>query len=337
VSGIFVPQPESPGSLAATRMDRTSLARLIAGAGGAVVLLVLPFLLGAYGITTAAQIVIYSLLAVSLMLVMGIAGMPSLGQAGFFGVGGYSAGLFAEHISSNVLLMLVVAMAGGAIGALATGWMIVRGSRAYLIMLTLAIGELLSQGAISWVGVTGGSDGLANIPTPTLLSGIDLSIPGEMYWLALVIVAVFFVLVRRLVRSPLGRTLRAIRDNEPRMRGLGYRTRLYRYVIYAVAGVLSGAAGGLWVAQNGYISPSGMNFQASSLVLLAVCVGGVESMWGVVCGAALLILVQDLLPSSLQGRGPLMLGLILVVAVYVMPGGIAGLSHRLRKNLRRAR
>jgi branched-chain amino acid transport system permease protein len=339
VNGVLAPRADREprvGDLAPTGGTRLRSLLIIPAAAGGLVLVALPFVLGTYAITTAGKIVIYTLLAVSLVLVMGIAGMPSLGQAAMFGVGGYCAGLLALHATSNVLLMLVVAMAGGGLCALVTGWMVVRGSRAYLIMLTLAIGELLSQGAISWVSVTGGSDGLANVPTPSLGFG-DLSIAGQMYWLALGVVAVLVLLVHRMLRSPLGRTLRAIRDNEPRMRGLGYRTRTYRYLLYAVAGALSGAAGGLWVAQSGYISPADMNFQASAFALLAVCVGGATSLWGAACGAALIILVQDLLPSSLQGRGPLVLGLVLVAVVYMMPGGIAGVAERARLRWRRAR
>lgn len=301
----------------------------------AVAVAAVPLLTDTYTAMTAGKIVIYALFAVSLMLVMGIAGMPSLGHAALFGAGGYTAGLVAIHTTTNIFAMLLAAVLGGAAFAALTGWMLVRGNPSYLIMVTLAIGELLAQGVVSWVSVTGGSDGLANIPRPTGALGLDMGEASHRYWFALAIAAIVIYLVSRLLRAPLGRTLRAIRDNEPRMRGLGYRTKLYRYAIYIAAGGIAGIAGCLWITQTNYISPADMGFHASSIVLLAVCVGGLTSIWGTMCGAALIILVQDYLPSVLQGYGPLVLGLMLIITIYFIPGGIAGVLRRARRRVSR--
>ncbi len=299
----------------------------VLGAVTSVVLVGLPFVADTYAIATITQIVTYSLLALSLLLMMGHAGMPSLGQAGFFGVGGYTAGLVAMHWTSNAVLVLLSAVLAATAVAAGTGWLLVRSKHSYLIMLTLAIGEILSFVAIAWVSVTGGSDGLANVPYFTLAPA-DLSIPGQVYWFVLVVAAVIVLVLRQLLRSPFGRSVRGIRDNEQRMRALGYRTRVYKFAVLCVAGAISGAAGALWVTQTHYISPGDMGFLASAFALLAVVIGGVHSMWGVTLGAAVIILVQNLLPEDLQGAGPLVLGLVLVLAVYLLPNGIASVRVR---------
>jgi branched-chain amino acid transport system permease protein len=294
----------------------------------AVLALAAPLALSSYAISTLTQILSFSLLVTSLVLVMGTAGIPSLGQAGFFGGGGYVVGLLATRGITDGLLALPIAAAAGATLAALTGWMIVRARGSYLLMLTLAIGELLSLVVVANGGLTGGSDGLGNIP-PTRIAGRQLAVAGYEYWYVLAVFAGCVTLVALLLASPFGRTLRGVRDNEPRMRAIGYRTRLYRYAAFIVAGALSGIAGALWVSQTHYISPSDMDFHASSFALLAVIVGGSRSLWGAVVGSAVIVLTQNALPASWQGQGPLVLGLVLILAVYVLPGGAAGALARL--------
>ncbi|MDG4830567.1 branched-chain amino acid ABC transporter permease [Solwaraspora sp. WMMD1047] len=285
-----------------------------------------PFLTGPYAISTLTQVLAFSLMVMSMVLLMGVAGMPTIGQAGFFGVGGYATGLLASRLTTNSpLLLLISAVAGMAVAAL-TGWLLVRVRGTYLLMLTLAIGELLALAAIARVTLTGGSDGLANIPTLTLVPGVELRHVAVVYWYIVGAVLILAALIALLIRSPFGAALRGIRDNEPRMRALGYSTARYKYAAFCVSGGFAGMAGSLWVTQTLFIAPADMSFHASALALLALIVGGAQSLWGAVAGSALIIVVQNMLPISLQGLGPVVLGAVLILVVYLLPDGISGLA-----------
>ncbi|MEV0755861.1 branched-chain amino acid ABC transporter permease [Streptosporangium sp. NPDC050280] len=290
-----------------------------------------PFLLGPYAVSTLTQILAFSLMVMSIVLLMGIAGVPTIGQAGFFGVGGYVTALLAGHLTTSAPTLLVISAVAGALVAAATGWLLVRVRGTYVLMLTLAIGELLALVAIARVSLTGGSDGLANIPALTLLPGVVLRHIAVVYWYIAGAVLIMAALIALLIRSPFGRALRGVRDNEPRMRALGYSTALYKYAAFTVSGAFAGVAGSLWVTQMLFISPSDMSFHTSALALLALIVGGSQSLWGAVAGSALIIVAQNMLPISMQGLGPVVLGVVLVVVVYTLPDGFAGIRNPLRR------
>lgn len=292
-----------------------------------------PFLAGPYAISTLTQILAFSLLVMSMVLLMGVTGMPTIGQAGFFGVGGYTTGLLAGRLTDNSPVLLVLSALAGAVVAGLTGWLLVRVRGTYLLMLTLAIGELLALVAIAQVTLTGGSDGLANIPTLVLAAGVELRHIAAVYWYIAVVVLLMAAGIALLVRSPFGRALAGIRDNEPRMRALGYSTAGYKYAAFCVSGAFAGVAGSLWVTQTLFISPADMNFHASALALVALIVGGSQSLWGAVAGSALIIVVQNMLPISMQGLGPVVLGAVLILVVYLLPDGIAGLVSWARRRV----
>jgi branched-chain amino acid transport system permease protein len=194
----------------------------------------------------------------------------------------------------------------------------------FFLMLTLAIGETMQQLADSWESVTGGANGLAGIPA-TRVAGAALANAGYTYWYVLVAATLGVVLVMLLARSPFGAALRGIRDNEPRMRALGYPTALYKYAVFVVAGSVAGAAGALLVAQQRLVTPADLGFMTASFALLAVIIGGAGSLWGACLGAALVIVVRDALGPSLDGHGTLVLGIAFVAVVYLLPRGAAGL------------
>jgi branched-chain amino acid transport system permease protein len=156
-----------------------------------------------------------------------------------------------------------------------------------------------------------------------------------VYWYIGAAVLIFAALIALLIRSPFGRTLRGIRDNEPRMRALGYGTAGYKYAAFCVSGAFAGIAGSLWVTQTLFVAPADMSFHASALALVALIVGGAQSLWGAVAGSALIILAQSMLPISFQGLGPVVLGGVLIVVVYLLPGGVAGLTDTVRRRLGR--
>jgi branched-chain amino acid transport system permease protein len=197
-------------------------------------------------------------------------------------------------------------------------------------MLTLAIGELTYSAAIEWRSVTGGSDGRGAPPVVPLPGAAPLRLDGLVYLYVLAVFLLLFAVVAAVVRSPFGLALTGVRENEARMRAAGYPVTRYLLAGYAFAGGLAGAAGALWISVQRFVSPSDLGFGVSAIALIAVVVGGLGSMWGAVAGTALVVLTRDLvggaLGGSLSGRGPLLLGVVFVLAVYLLPKGLAGLT-----------
>src|SRR5690606_21064092 len=166
-----------------------------------------------------------------------------------------------------------------------------------------------------------------------LVPGSPISLAGYVYWVAFGVFAVFAGLTLLVTRSPFGSALRGIRDNEPRMRAMGYPTSLYKYGVWIFSGGAAGAAGWIMTAQlPRFIAPAQMSFHFAGLMLLAVTLGGLGSMWGSCVAAALIVLMQDVVSQDLGGQGPLALGLIFVIGVYVLPRGLAGIGRRARRS-----
>jgi branched-chain amino acid transport system permease protein len=296
------------------------------------VLAAVPLFVDPFGTSTLSRVLVFALFAVSLDLLVGVTGLPSLGHAAYFGVGAYTAGLVSLHVTSEGVVPVLAAAGAGAVAAAATGWLAVRSSGVFFLMLTLAIGELVFQLAQSLSSVTGGSNGLFGIPA-VRVGGTALTLPGYVYWFVLVVAVLGFAAMWLISRSPFGAVLRGIRDNEPRMRSLGYSPFRYKLAAFVLAGGFAGLAGGLFAAQVRLVTPTEAGTAASSLVLLAVVLGGAGTLWGPVLGAAVVVLVRDALGPSLDGHGPLVLGIVFVVAVYVLPRGFAGLAGlRLRRS-----
>ena len=294
------------------------------------VLLFLAPLLGASVFATVilTQVFAYALIAMSINFVAGYAGLYTLAHAAYAGVGAYAAVLVSRNLSHNGLVQLAMAvLAGGAIAAV-TGWIAVRASGTYFLMLSLAIGELLHILAMQWRSVTKGDDGLSAGPAFELIPGVPVVLSGYVYWIALVVFCLFGGLLLVVARSPFGASLRGIRDNEARMRALGYPTSLYKYLGWVFSGLVAGAAGWILVAQlPRFITPAQLSFHLAGLLLLAVVIGGLGSMWGSCLGAALVVYMTDVVSQDLGGRGKLVLGIVFVLAVYLLPRGLAGLRR----------
>jgi len=290
----------------------------LAFAGSVVALAAAPFFLAPYATTTLTRILVFALLAVSLDLLVGITGLPSLGHAAYFGVGAYAAGWLATHATSQALPQLGFAVAAGAVVAAAAGWVAVRSHGVFFLMLTLAIGEIIQQLAQSWTPLTGGSNGLYGIPA-TRIGDFALTHIAYLHWYATAVFAAGFAIVWSVSASPLGATLRGIRDNEPRMRSLGYDTKRYKMMVFVIAGGVAGLAGGLLAAQQRLVTPADPGFTTSALALIAVVIGGAGRLWGACLGAALVVVVRDYLGPELGGHGPLVLGLVFIAVVYALP------------------
>jgi branched-chain amino acid transport system permease protein len=302
-------------------IDRLSARRALLVAAGAVLLIVAPLLLSPYATTTLTRILVFALLAVSLDLLVGLVGLPSLGHGAYFGAGAYAAGWVAIHVTASVPVALVAAVAAGGAIAAAAGCVAVRARGIFFLMLTLAIGEIVHQLAESWYDVTGGSDGLYGVPAARL--GESALYDIDLYWYVLAVFAAGLAAVFCLSASPLGRTWRGIRDNEARMRALGYRVYGYKLAAFVISGAVAGLAGGLLAAQQRLVTPGDLGLGTSILALLAVTIGGEGSLWGACLGAAVVVLIRDVLGSSLGGHGSLVLGVVFVIVVFALPGGAA--------------
>ena len=299
--------------------------RAVPALAALVVLSLVPFFVGPDETDILSRVLIFGLFAVSLDLLVGITGLPSLGHAAYFGVGAYTAALVAEHWTPNAPVPVLLAAGAGALAALLTGWLVVRSDGVFFLMLTLAIGEITSQLALQLDDVTGGSDGFFGIPT-FRIGGEPLRLEGYRYWYILAVFVITFAAVWLISRSPFGLALRGIRDNEARMRSLGYSPFRYKYVVYVLAGAFAGVAGGLFAQFNRIVNPSDAGFALSAITLLALVLGGAGTLWGPVIGMAVVVVVRDYYGPDLGGHGPLVLGIVFVIAVYVLPRGFAGLA-----------
>lgn len=287
-----------------------------------------PLVLGTYGSAMLARLLAFALLAASADLLVGTTGLPTLGHSAYFGAGAYAAGWVARHVTPSAPAMLAAAVGVSAVVAVIAGSVAVRARGVFFLMLTLAIGEIVEQLAQSWHSVTGGSDGLYGIPA-TRLAGLTLSDAGAFCWYALAVFVAGMAVLRAVTRAPLGAALRGIRDNEPRMRALGYRTYHYKLAAFVIAGSVAGVAGALFAGQQRLVTPADLGFTASAPVLLAVIIGGEATAWGPCLGAAIVVALRDVLGPSLGGHGDLVLGAVFVVVVFAVPGGLARITGRI--------
>lgn len=301
-----------------------------------VALVFAPFILAVYPLQVLTQVLIYVIAAMSLDLLFGYTGMASLGHALYFGMGGYMAGLLGLHLTSNALLGLLFGAVAGAVSALGTGWLAIRSRSVYFIMLTLALSELAATIAVSWSSLTGGDQGLVGIPPATLPGGIvatGVINPADFYWYAAAVTVIVYIALRAITRSSFGLSLVGIRENELRMRSLGYPTYRYKFTAYIIAGAFAGTAGALYVQYSNYVSPDYIGFDLSALLLVMVMVGGGGTLYGAVLGSAFVVILRDELSASFQ-QWEMVLGVVFVGFVYLLPSGLAGLVQKVGRLIR---
>jgi branched-chain amino acid transport system permease protein len=264
------------------------------------------------------EIAIVALFAISLDLVLGYAGIVSLGHAAFFGMGAYAAALFAKHVMPDPLVGLAVAVAVstvfGALGSLT----IMRGSDLTRLMVTLGAALILLELANKLDWLTGGADGLQGVVMGPVLGMFAFDLSGRTAaWYSLSVLLLLFLLVRRLVHSPFGGTLKAIRDNRLRAMAIGIPVSSRLAVIYTVAAGIAGAAGGLLAQTTGFASLDVFEFHRSADVMLMLVIGGVGWLYGGVAGAIVFKLMQDTLSAITPQYWTFWIGLFLVVLVLV--------------------
>ncbi|WP_327088849.1 branched-chain amino acid ABC transporter permease [Nonomuraea sp. NBC_01738] len=294
-----------------------------------VALAAMPFTLGAYPLGVLTTGLAYGLMAASLAFLTGHAGLPSLGHAAFLGAGAYTAGLTAKHLSANAGVQLVLAVLAGVLFALVTGWFAVRTRGFFFLMFTLAIGEIAVQAATRSSRVTGGDNGLADIPATTLF-GLEDAMPYVVvfHWWALLVVAAGFGVLVALRRGPLGAAIAGARENEARMAALGYSVHRVRLAAVVIAGAVCAAGGALIEQKDAFVAPTHLDVGVSVLLLVMVLLGGRGSLAGPVLAAVALIFVRELTSSALGESWLLVEGGLFVLCVYLLPQGLAGLWRK---------
>ena len=275
-----------------------------------------PFVLSSHALIIN-EIAIVALFAVSLDLILGYTGIVSLGHAAFFGMGAYAAALFAKLVMPDPLVGLVfgmvVATALGAICSLT----IMRGSDLTRLMVTLGVALILMELA-NKLDITGGADGLQGVVMGPVLGRFEFDLQGQVAAsYSLVVLLFFFVLVRRLVKSPYGATLKAIRDNRLRAMAIGIPVHARLASIYTIAAAVAGAAGALLAQTSGFASTDLFAFDRSADLMLLLVIGGTGWLYGGVAGAVVFKILQDLISSITPQYWTFWIGLFLVVLVLV--------------------
>ncbi len=264
------------------------------------------------------EIAIVALFALSLDLILGYTGIVSLGHAAFFGMGAYSAALFAKHVMPDPLLGLAVgALAATVLGAVCS-FTILRGSDLTRLMVTLGVGLILLELANKLDWLTGGADGLQGVVMGPVLGQFEFDLAGRTAaWYSLAVGLVCFVLARRLVQSPFGATLMAIRDNRLRAMAIGIPVGQRLVVIYTIAAGVAGAAGALLAQTTGFASLDVFAFDRSADVMLLLVIGGTGWLYGGIAGAVVFKVMQDVISAATPQYWMFWMGLFLVVLMLV--------------------
>lgn len=264
------------------------------------------------------EIAIVALFAVSLDLVLGYTGIVSLGHAAFFGMAAYASALFAKHINPDPLLGLAVGIALATVLGAVCSLTIIRGSDLTRLMVTLGMGLILYELANKLDWLTGGADGLQGVVMGPLLGQFEFDLAGRTAaFYSITVLIILFALVRRLVNSPFGATLKAVRDNRLRAQSIGIPVTQRLAVIYTVAAAVAGAAGALQAQTTGFASLDVFEFIRSADVMLVLVIGGTGWLYGGVAGAVVFKLMQDVISAITPQYWTFWIGLFLVVLALV--------------------
>jgi branched-chain amino acid transport system permease protein len=281
---------------------------------------------GVYYVNVASQILFFAIFALGLNVLVGYGGLVSLGHAGLFGVAAYATG-YMLHIGYGHPLAIIVALVIGMASMAMFAVLSLRSTGIGFIMITLALGQILWGLAYRWISVTGGDNGVTLHGRPAPF-GFELDTANSFYYMTLIIFMISMVAVAIFVRSPLGAALMGTRDQARRMNALGYHVWAIRFWACLFSGLLTAVSGILFVYYNQFISPQTLALTASAEVLLMVISGGAGTLFGPVVGAALVVIVKNVVSGYIE-RWNMLLGAIFVAIVILMPEGLVPGSMRL--------
>jgi len=310
--------------------------KLLTVIAGLLAVLILTPHSGSYVIILVTHALVFAILAMSLDILLGYTGLPSLGQAAYLGMGAYLTGILATRFQFGLdwSFWIVVALGWliGAATAAVFGLFAIRAAGVYFLMITLALGMCVWGLAYRWNSVTGGDNGIVLPPRPQF--GIQLADDVTFFYLVFGFFAATLLILHILVKSPFGRSLVGIRENELRMRILGYNTWLHKYVAFIIAGGFGGLAGVLWAHTNGLVTPEDVILATSVDALLMVVLGGPGTLVGGAIGAGIVVFLREYL-STLVPWWQYVLGGVYVLTILYLPGGLLSIPEQLRS--RRAR
>lgn len=289
--------------------------------GVGALLMVLPFVVPRFWVSMVIQMLIYAILAMSLDILLGYTGLPAFGHAGFFGTGAYVVGILSTRygqgfwVSSLGAIILTTAVAA------IFGLVCVHASGVYFLIITMALGMVLWGLAYRWVSMTGGDNGVTNIPKPDIGLPIDFSNPTTFYFFIFVVFVLAFLAMFLLIKSPFGQSLKGLRESESRMRTLGYNTWLHKYLSYVIAAAFAGIAGTLWAFFNEFVSPHDIDIVATMDAYFMAILGGPGTLIGPALGAGIIIFLKTFISAYTQ-RWLIILGCLYIIMVFYAPEGL---------------
>jgi branched-chain amino acid transport system permease protein len=292
-----------------------------------VVLIGAPLAVSPYWVGLMTQMIIFAILAMSLDILLGYAGLPSLGHTGIFGVAAYAIAILSTVHHAGFWVCLAGALIVGTLVSAAFGLIVSHVRDVYFLMITLALGMVLWGVGYRWIPVTGGDNGISGIPRLEAQIGLPGTGPVTFYFVSLLALIVCGASMALLVSSPFGYTLRGIRENESRMKSLGFNTWLHCYIAYVISGLFASVAGVIWAYYNGFVSPTYLDLAASSELFLMVTLGGPGTLLGPALGAATIVLLKNVISAYTQ-RWLLVLGVIYILTMLGAPDGLWNLGRR---------
>lgn len=287
-----------------------------------------------YFLQKLTSIMILGIMAASLDLLVGVAGMISIAHAAFFGLAGYALVLLApQYAPANVWIALPISLVVAALAALLMGLLIIRTKGIFFIMVTIAFSQMLFY-LFHDAQFAGGSDGILMFSSPALPVGdtnlLDLGNNQTLFYVTLVSLVLAYLLLRTLLRAPFGRVLFAIKENEGRVRAAGYNPLAYKLVAFVIAGTIAGYAGFLSATQYGYMSPNELHWIMSAKALVMVILGGMGTVFGAIIGAFAFEGLHYFY-STLTHESELLMGITIIALVLLLPRGIAGFLLNLAR------
>ena len=271
----------------------------------------------------ASEILIFALFAMAYDLVLGYSGMLSFGHAAFFGIGAYTTGIILIRVYPSVLFGLFAGVLMSSAAALFVGFLSIRRRGIYFTMVTLALAQMFYFIAFKWTGLTGGDDGLQGVPRPSL-GPLSLSSELVLYYFIFVFLVLSVVAGYRVINSPFGKTLQALRENRERAMSIGYDISKFQLLVFVISGFFSGLAGGLYALLLNFVPLSSLYWTTSGEVVIMNIVGGMGTLFGPILGALAIILMRDIISNFTESWGSIM-GLLFMGAVLGFRGGIMGI------------
>ena len=296
-------------------------------------LLTMPWWMNAVGGYTelASRVVIMGLAAMALNFLLGFTGVLSFGHAAYFGLGAYGAGMTIKFLYPSTPLAIAVGVATGLIAAMIVGALIIKRRGVYFAMVTIAFGQVFYFIAFRWNTVTGGDDGLSQWKRQPIDLGFTkldlLASDTTYYYFVLALFAIAVGIMASLIRSPFGRTLLAIRENERRARYLGIPVERHIWLSFVISCLFVSVAGALYALLNNFTDPRALRFDLSGNLVIMAVLGGMRSFWGPLIGAAIFVALQDYISSQTENWMSF-IGLFFVLVVLFFPRGVLGIVRR---------